>query len=151
MTEPAHPVIVDHLLNPPTYYGGLNFYQGPRYQRGNGTKAFFRGLHKQAVPFVKEKAKQAVKGVAKAGLQVAKDVVKGSSVKEAVKKQVKKKVDKTVKKVGQFISNKELQQLATKIKRTVAKQKTGKAKAKGKGKGKGKKKKKQSIADFLGV
>ncbi len=74
---------VDHYVQ--QVGGQAPAFIGSQTQRGHGLGGVLAGLFRSAAPLLKSGAK----ALGKHGLQVAKDVVKGQSVKQAVKKRAK--------------------------------------------------------------
>ena len=65
---------------------GLPVFEGIRYQRGRGLGSFLGGLARVAVPILKKAAKKGSQEALKAGIEIAKDISRGKSLKRSIKK-----------------------------------------------------------------
>ena len=61
---------------------GMNVFQGARGQRGHGLGSVLSGLFRSALPMIKNFGKQALQ----TGLNVATDVVEGTSFRDSLRK-----------------------------------------------------------------
>ena len=62
---------------------GMPIYYGARNQRGHGLGSFLSGLFRRAMPFLTRGAKSLGKQALRTGLNIANDVVEGSSFRDA--------------------------------------------------------------------
>ena len=67
---------------------GLPAFAGTKVQRGHGLGGILRGLVKVAMPVLKQGAKKLGKSALKTGIDVAAEVARGKTVKEAVKEKI---------------------------------------------------------------
>ena len=68
--------------------GNLPVFYGGRFQRGYGLGSFFKSLARSAVPLIQKGAKAVGKTALNAGMNLARDVMAGSNVKESAKSQL---------------------------------------------------------------
>lgn len=80
---------------------GLPVFQGTRLQRGRGLGSFLGGLARVAVPILKKTARHGSQEALKAGLEIAKDVSQGQSLKKAIRKRGIEAIKRTVQKTLQ--------------------------------------------------
>ena len=65
-------------------------FSGARIQRGHGLGSILGGFFRRLVlPFVKNNAKNVLTNAVKTGMEVADDVLEGSSLKESAKRRVR--------------------------------------------------------------
>ena len=67
---------------------GMPVYYGAHSQRGHGLGSFLSGLFRRAVPFLTRGAKSLGKQALRTGLNIANDVVEGSSFKDLAMRHV---------------------------------------------------------------
>lgn len=76
---------------------GLPVFQGTRLQKGRGLGSIFSGLARVAIPLLKNTARHGAKEALRAGINVARDLSEGKSLKKSIKSRGIEAVKKTAK------------------------------------------------------
>ena len=82
MTDPYTPYYLNQAGN------GLPVFTGARTQRGHGLGSIFGGLAKMVLPLAKRVLPVVKRHAVKTGMRIARDVMKGNSLKKAARKRV---------------------------------------------------------------